>query len=124
MERFEVVAAFVDGERVDAQALKLALVQPDARDYLADLLALRELIGHSSAASALAAARPSRRWLIGAAAAVVLSLGGGYALGLGSGLAPGHDGTAVAGGVAPKPTRVIEVAPGASYVSNIPQGER
>lgn len=124
MERFEVVAAFVDGERVDAQALKLALAQPDARDYLADLVALRELIGHSSVASAVAAARPSRRWLIGAAAAVVLSLGGGYALGLGLGLAPGHDGPAVSASVAPKPTRVIEVAPGASYVSNIPQGER
>jgi hypothetical protein len=124
MERFEVVAAFVDGERVDAQTLKAALAQPDARDYLAELLALRELIGHSGSSSAQAAARPSRRWLIGAAAAVVLSLGSGYALGLGSGLAPSQDGSAVSGGVAPQPTRVIEVAPGASYVSSVSQGGR
>jgi hypothetical protein len=124
MEGFEVVAAFVDGERVDAQTLKAALAQPDARDYLAELLALRELIGHSGSSPAQVAARPSRRWLIGAAAAVVLSLGSGYALGLGSGLAPGQDGSAVSGGVAPQPTRVIEVAPGASYVSSVSQGGR
>jgi hypothetical protein len=119
-----IVEAFVDGERVDTQALKAALAQPDARDYLAELLALRELVAHSGSASAQAAARPSRRWLIGAAAAVVLSLGSGYALGLGSGLAPRPDGSAVSGGVAPQPTRVIEVAPGASYVSNVSQGGR
>ena len=52
MEGFEVVAAFVDGERVDAQTLKAALAQPDARDYLAELLALRELIGHSGSSPA------------------------------------------------------------------------
>jgi hypothetical protein len=98
---------------VDAQALKSALAQPDARDYLAELLALRELMTHGSASSP-AVARPSRRWLMAAAAAVVLSLGGGYVLGLGSG-------QVAADAAAPQPTRVIEVAPG---TSNVPQGGR
>lgn len=110
-----VVAAFVDGERVDAQALKAALAQAEARDYLAELLALREVVAQNGA-PVVAATRPGRRWLIGAAAAVVLSLGGGYALGLRGGAAKTSD-DAVASANAPQPTRVIEVAPGASYIS-------
>ena len=111
----EVVAAFVDGERVDAHALKAALAQSEARDYFAELLALREVMaqGGTPAATSL---RPGRRWIVAAAAAVMLSLGGGYALGLQGGSTRTSDGTVVSGN-APRPTRVIEVAPGASYVS-------
>jgi hypothetical protein len=113
MEGLEIVAAFVDGERVDGQALKAALSEPEARDYLADLVALREVMEQSNASPASMVARPSRRWLVAAAAAVILSLGGGYALGL--------RGSAATDTVAPQPTRVIEVAPGTSYA---PQGGR
>ena len=116
----EVVAAFVDGERVDTLALKTALAQPEARDYLADLIALREVMAQAGSTPA-AAARPSRRWLIGAAAAVMLSLSGGYALGLRLGGTGTGDGSVVANTPAPQPTRVIEVSPGAS---NVPQGGR
>ena len=120
MEGFEIVAAFVDGERVDAQALKSALAQPDARDYLADLVALREVLGQSGPQAAAASARPGRQWLVAAAAAVALSLGGGYVLGVRLGSTqPG--GGSVSQGAAPQPPRAIEVAPGATY---IPQGER
>jgi hypothetical protein len=115
----DVVAAFVDGERVDAQALSSALAQPEARDYLVELLALREVVAHSGPSSTVTSVRPGRRWIIGAAAAVVLSLGGGYALGLGS--AQLSDSSTASDVVAPQPTRIIEVAPGAS---NIPQGGR
>lgn len=121
MEGFEIVAAFVDGERVDAQALKSALAQPDGRDYLADLVALREVVGQSGPQAAATSARPGRRWVVAAAAAVVLSLGGGYLLGVRLGSAQPSNESAVSQGAAPQPTRVIEVAPGASY---IPQGER
>ena len=110
-----VVAAFVDGERVNAQALKAALAQAEARDYLAELLALREVIAQNGA-PVVAAARPSRRWIVAAAAAVMLSLGGGYALGA----AQASDAAGVSDS-APQPTRVIEVSPGASYA---PQGGR
>ena len=111
-----VVAAFVDGERVDAHALKAALAQAEARDYLAELLALREVIAQNGTPAATTI-RPSRRWIVAAAAAVVLSLGSGYALGMQLGSAQTTDGSAVADGVAPQPTRIIEVAPGASLVS-------
>lgn len=114
-----VVAAFVDGERVDAQALKAALAQAEARDYLAELLALREVIALNGAPVA-AATRPGRRWIIAAAAAVILSLSGGYALGLRLGAAQASDAAGVSDS-APQPTRVIEVSPGASYA---PQGGR
>jgi len=110
-----VVAAFVDGERVDAHALKTALAQADARDYLAELLALREVVAQNGTPAA-ATVRPSRRWIVAAAAAVMLSLGGGYALGLRGGSAKTSDDATVSGD-APQPTRVIEVAPGATYVS-------
>ena len=116
----EIVAAFVDGERVDAQALKSALAQAEARDYLADLIALREVMAQGGSTPA-PAARPSRRWLIAAAAAVMLSLSGGYALGLRLAGTATSDGSVVANTPAPQPTRVIEVAPGAS---NVPQGGR
>lgn len=115
----DVVAAFVDGERVDAHELKSALAHAEARDYLAELLALREVVAQSGPSSSVISPRPTRRWIIGAAAAVVLSLGGGYALGLGS--AQLSDSSTASDIVAPQPTRIIEVAPGAS---NISQGGR
>jgi hypothetical protein len=117
MEGFEIVAAFADGERVDAQALKAALARPEIRDYLADLIALREVVGQSGPQAAVTPARPGRRWLVAAAAAVMLSLGGGYALGARlSSPRPDESGD-VSASAAPQPTRVIEVAPGASFVS-------
>jgi len=41
-DRFEVIDAFVDGERVDAAALKRALAEADGRDYFVDTWLLRE----------------------------------------------------------------------------------
>ena len=43
-DTIEVIAAFADGERVDADALKQALGESAGRDYLIDLLALREAV--------------------------------------------------------------------------------
>lgn len=119
---FEVIAAFVDGERVDPARLKSALATPDGRDYLADMVALREVVAHDLVPAAHAPARSTRRWIVATAAAVVLSLAGGYSLGHRS--APGGGAPALGGAVrssasdaAPAPTRVIEVAPGSSYVT-------
>ena len=72
---FELIAAFVDGERVDPDALKLALCDPAGRDYLVDLVALRQVVQASEPAS-VARARPrsSRlRWAAAAAAAIALA---------------------------------------------------
>lgn len=122
---FEVIAAFVDGERVDPAVLKAALAQPDGRDYLVDMVALREVIAHDGPQPATAgASQPARRWLAAAAAAIVLSLAGGYTWGhrsvsprdaaAGIGATPPRAGDSAP---APAPTRVIEVAPGSSYVT-------
>ena len=43
-ERFEVIAKFADGERVDTLALRAALADEAGRDYLIDLVAMREIV--------------------------------------------------------------------------------
>ena len=86
----EIIDAFVDGERVDAGALKNALADPDGRAYLIDAWLLREALRQRedeepstgaaiSSISSRPESRPERRWLV--AAAIVGSLVGGYALG-------------------------------------------
>jgi hypothetical protein len=89
----EVIAAFADGERVDTGALRDALSDAAGRDYLIDLIAMREVISGAagaagaagasgaSGASGAASAR-SNRALIGLAAAVAMAVGlGGYTIG-------------------------------------------
>ena len=82
--RFEVIDAFMDGERVDAAALKRALADDEGRDYLVDAWLLREGVQEDMALEAAALPGPARKnvlrpWLM--AAAVVLCLAGGYAAG-------------------------------------------
>ena len=118
---FEVIAAFVDGERVDPVLLKSALALADGRDYLINMIALREVVTNDTTTAAPVVSRPARRWIVAAAAAIVLSLGSGYALG--HRLAVTKDGTNLNHSInatdvaAPPPTRVINVASGPSDVS-------
>jgi hypothetical protein len=82
----EIIAAFVDDERVDAEALARALSKPEGREYLLDLLALRELVSDrvTEVASAPAAVTPShvsRRWLAAAAGMLLTAGVGGYGAG-------------------------------------------
>jgi hypothetical protein len=92
-EHFEVIAAFADGERVDAGALRAALADDAGRDYLIDLVATREIVVQTmgddaagddvrpSASRAPRAAGGSRRTM-GLAAAIAMAAGlAGYALG-------------------------------------------
>lgn len=84
-----IVAAFIDGERVDPVALKQALASDEGRDYLVDLVAMREVMATPAAAVAttIAASAPTAtsRWSmrgLAAAAAVTLAVGvGSYVLG-------------------------------------------
>jgi hypothetical protein len=126
--RCHVIDAFLDGDRIDADALKRALTVETCRDYLVDTLALRE---------ALAASAPSlhempslrlgwRRFGWPAAAVILLgSLAGGFAAGYRSAGAlssappspvvsapPASSPTAP---VAPKPTRVIRLEQGVDW---------
>ncbi len=82
---FATIGAFIDSERVDPIALKRALASDEGRDYLVELIAMRELIAAPSAAALPHTAAPPRSssWRgLAAAAAVTLTVGiGGYALG-------------------------------------------
>lgn len=90
----EVIAAFADGERVDTTALRAALADEAGRDYLIDLIAMREIVADAGAAAAPNEGRtrspaapayaqaPKRRAHIGVAAALAVAVGlGGYAIG-------------------------------------------
>lgn len=81
----ETVAAFVDGERVDPAALKRALAGDEGRDYLMELVAMRELVGDSAPPerpSMDPAAKPSSWRRLAVAAIVTVTVGvAGYALG-------------------------------------------
>jgi len=77
---FEVLDAFVDGETVDAAALKQALSEAAGRDYFVDAWLLRGLVQDEIASdTAPPSARPHapiRSWLIAAAIAGVCLVGG------------------------------------------------
>src|SRR5262245_60914156 len=59
-DQFEIIAAFADGENVDANELKLALAKESGREYLVDVLALRRLMGDPSRLRSASFGEPSR----------------------------------------------------------------
>ena len=86
-DRFELIDAFVDGERVDAVALKRVLAEDAGRDYFVDAWLLREGVLDELALEPVPAMRaiPNRRWpmLAIAASLACLMVGGlaGYRVG-------------------------------------------
>ena len=79
---YEVISAFLDDEPFDPQELEQALSEADGRAQLIDLLALRHVMQPGrEAMSAIQPKRNSGLRALLAAAAVVLALVGGYALG-------------------------------------------
>ncbi len=117
-----VVAALADGEEVDADALKAALADSAVRDYLVDLVALRQAVGRLNEQSPLRwgdrRSFPSRvAWLSAAAA---LSLTAGYLAGQRSveaAPAPVVETVVNMQGAepAPRPTHVISLRPGVNW---------
>jgi hypothetical protein len=78
----DVISAFLDNEPFDARALADALGEPEGRDQLIDLIALRHLARSDDGVLPLhAAPRRSRMTIVIAAAAVLVALVGGYRLG-------------------------------------------
>ena len=78
----EVISAFLDDEPFDANALAAALSDPEGRAQLIDLLALRHVM--QPGRDAMAAMQPKKSSglrAVLAAAAMVVALVGGYALG-------------------------------------------
>jgi len=128
-QAYLVAAALADGERVDPTALKRALEVPAVRDYLVDVMALRQAVGSLNERSAVRwRERESFRSRIGwlsAAAAVVISLSAGYLAGQRTVQAAPLVETVVhldAAPAAPKPTRVISLRPGVNWTESA--GER
>lgn len=127
-ERFEIIDAFVDGERVDPAALKLALAESDGRDYLVDAWLIRETVQEEIAAEAVTPAAPvsapaARRvpWLIAVAAAIVCLIGG-YLMGarLEREASPaGAPATNIATAPASTPS-VVEVTPRPEVLTSFP----
>ena len=127
-DELEVISAFVDGERVDHDALRRALADAAGRDYLIDLLALRESVAEMTPQMPIAvAARPGTAMRVlrfgGAAAALVLAIGGGYVAGHRSAeseiaMAPAVASPATSTTPAPAPTRVIRLEPGVNWVDH------
>jgi hypothetical protein len=82
----EIIDAFIDGQRVDGDAIKRALADPEGRAYMIDAWLLREAMqenetgaSHAVTPSASRSAKQAPRWLV--AAAITGSLLGGYATG-------------------------------------------
>ena len=120
-----VIDAFIDGEPIDVPALRAALDEPEARDYLAELLTLREAVRTTAPSAWSIPARDSsaRRWRwLAAAAGVVLSLTAGYVTGQRQAAAAASSmvTTVDFGSVptAPAPTQVITLRPGVNWVES------
>jgi negative regulator of sigma E activity len=84
-----VVEAFIDGEAIDLEALKEALAQPEGREHLAELLALRDAVwtmaprGYSPIERKRRPVERGIRWFA-IAAGVLLSVATGYLAGQGT----------------------------------------
>jgi hypothetical protein len=125
-ELLELISAFIDGERVEPEQLKRALELEEGRDYLVDLLTLREAIGGLGPFAAVPR-KPAPFWTAvrGTAAAVIvlLSLAGGYIAGHRTSAPPPSAGATSDSQVlavtsapeAPPPTRVIKLQPGVNW---------
>lgn len=129
---YAVVEAFIDGERIDPDALKVALADPAGRDCLVELLALRDAVGGMGPSrwSAMNRVSPMARRIRWAAAAalVVCAVGAGYVAGQRTLEArPAQPNVSAVVNLAttpmaPPPTKVITLRPGIDWTES--KGER
>ena len=99
----EVISAFLDDEPFDPRALTDALSSPAGRDLLVDLMALRHLTqinGNNTPALTIREPRRSSLRALGAVAAILVALVGGYLVGQWRGEAEMFE--------APPATRVVQ----------------
>jgi hypothetical protein len=129
-QRLVLVEAFIDGERVDPQALRDALADTEARNHFVDLLLIRDgMEAMPSKASnvvpmAPVAQRTPIRRLAAVAAMVSVSLVVGYAAGQRVMASSATPSTVEAmlpmdySAQAPAATRSIEFAPGVNWIES------
>jgi negative regulator of sigma E activity len=123
-----VAAALADGETVDPEALKIALNDPAVREYLVDLITLRQSVGvmteHTAVHWRERRSVLSRVGWMAAAAAVIISLTAGYVAGQRAvQVAPAPSVETVVdfsgSASAPKPTRVVPLRPGVNWTEKV-----
>jgi hypothetical protein len=128
---FEVIDAFVDGERVDPHALERALSEREGRDYMIAAWLLRESVQDEIALDppAVVPAPPVRRWAsrLMVAAVAAFCLATGYLVGhrtAGTSVPDAGTVPSAANAIAPAPkaapavpapTRVIHLQPGVDW---------
>jgi hypothetical protein len=126
-----VVAALADGEAVEPGALRIALDDAAVRNYLVDLIALRQSVGSMSELTPVQWRERqsflSRIGWVAAAAAIVVSLTAGYFAGqwtVEAAPAPTVETFVTMGpaAAAPKPTRVVTLRPGVNWTEK--EGEQ
>ena len=122
------VAALADGEALDSAALKAALEDPAVREYLVDLITLRQSVGMMSEQLPVQwrerRSPLSRAGWMAAAAAIVISLTAGYVAGqrtVEAAAAPSVETYVDFSGSpsAPKPTRVVPLRPGVNWTEKV-----
>jgi len=134
-DHLDVIAAFADGEPVEADVLRSALADQAGREYLVDVLALRGLYGFGESRvrkpepGVISAASPSpfrARFALPIAALLVAGVAGGFAMGRQAPV-PASAGPITTPMVtaqatppelrvpAPAPTRVIKLESGSSW---------
>ena len=120
----QIVAALADGEPVDPKALGEALNEPAVREYLVDLIALRQAVGLVGALPATRRRERRAIWSVAgwvsAAAAILVSLMTGYVAGHQTAQplpAPAMETVITIDNtsVAPRPTRIISLRPGVNW---------
>jgi hypothetical protein len=90
-QHLETIGAFIDGERVESEALRSALATEEGRAYLVELAAMREIVAMPAVVDAAARASAGRNFSSGnawsaksllAAAALIAIVGtAGFAMG-------------------------------------------
>jgi hypothetical protein len=117
MSRQEVISRFLDGEPFDAAALGAALGEPEGREFLLDLISLRNIVQEEEIPAAASSRRRfaggTARWAFAATAAAVIALAGGYALGARSTRA-----SVTAETKAPAPTAVVKLENGVNWTES------
>jgi hypothetical protein len=122
------IDALLDGEPVDRHALRSALDDAGARDYLVEALVLRQMAREMGPTRFVIPAAPRGavvrrlRW-VAAGVIVAVSAGAGYAYGKGSRGDDGVDGDfevvldSRPAPAAPEPTRTIRFEPGVNWTA-------
>jgi hypothetical protein len=124
----DVIGAFVDNEPIEAEELAAALATPDGRDYLIDLLVLRNLVAEGGSRLTRSVVVPKKTsryvfWLPAVAAALItIGVGAGFVAGrlLSNHVtpsAPVSDSADIStpAVIAPAPTHVIRMEKGVDW---------